>query len=82
MTTSEYCLGTPNGDHTHQYGKIGLSPCREFVAHQSDMVCDVINNPITPEIPLTLDDCMCRAEACPCGKFISHRASDICPVKI
>ena len=83
MTTSNeptQCLGTSSGNHENEYGKVGVSPCGDYVAHQSDTPCDLIENLIVSEYPINKDNCTCRSELCPCGEFISHKISDPCPV--
>jgi hypothetical protein len=83
MTTSDQltqCSGNGFGNHKNEYGKVGVSPCGDYVAHQSDTPCDVIENPIVSEHPINKDNCTCRSELCPCGEFISHKISDPCPV--
>jgi hypothetical protein len=76
--TPKACSGNSLGNHEAEYGKVGVSPCGEYVAHESNIPCDVIENPIVSEYPITLENCTCRSEKCPCGDFISHKISDPC----
>jgi hypothetical protein len=77
-TFSKLCSGTFSGNHDAWLGKVGISPCGEYVSHESDTPCDVIENPIVSEYPITLENCTCRSEKCPCGDFISHKIADLC----
>lgn len=71
------CSGTTTGFHqNNEYGKVGISPCGEYVSHESDKPCNIIDNPPAKNTEPT--DCTCRSEACPCGSFISHKASEPC----
>jgi hypothetical protein len=87
----QFCNATAKGiGHDGEYGKIGFSPCRAFVAHESNKPCDVINNPqedFTHEC-----DCFdaesnnssrsgCETNSCPCGEFLSHKVFDPCTAK-
>jgi len=76
--TLKNCSGTASGTHAGWYGKVGVSPCGEYVAHEIDAPCDVIENPIVSEYPINLENCTCRSEKCPCGDFVSHKISDPC----
>jgi hypothetical protein len=88
----ELCNASPYGiGHAGEYGKIGFSPCKAYVAHESNKPCDVINNlkeDFTHEC-----DCVvpgsekvsrsgCMSTLCPCGEFLSHRVFDPCTAKI
>jgi hypothetical protein len=87
----ELCNASTQGiGHAGEYGKIGFSPCRAFVAHEVTQVCDVINNleeDFTHEcdcfVPGTTEVSRsgCRTSTCPCGEFLAHKVFDPCPVK-
>lgn len=74
--TFKPCSGTHKGNHEGEYGVIGFSPCAEYVAHEINVVCDVIDNPPTLNVDNT--PCTCRSEVCPCGDFVSHKISEPC----
>lgn len=88
----EECNASTQGlGHAGEYGKIGFSPCRAFVAHESNKPCDVINNlkeDFTHEC-----DCAetghkknsrsgCVETICPCGEFLSHKVFNTCTATI
>ena len=75
MTDNKPCRGTLNGHPTYWYGKIGNSPCGQFVSHDSNYVCNVIETTTIKESVLT---CMCKTEKCPCGDFVSHKVFEPC----
>lgn len=72
------CTSSPRG-HAGEYGKIGFSPCGEYVSHDSDKPCNVIENTDNPEISPEVR-CTCRTEKCFCGSFVSHKVSEPCTV--
>lgn len=76
--TDIICAGTKTG-HAGEHGKIGFSPCGEYVSHESNTPCNVIENTDNPEINLEIK-CTCRSETCPCGSFVSHKISEPCTV--
>ena len=64
------CNASPKGiAHAGEYGKIGISPCRAYVAHESNTPCDLINN---PEEDFT-HECDCNRCRCTCGGCCLHR---------
>ena len=73
----QHCSGSPNGGHSGQYGKVGFCPCGEYVAHQANKPCDVIdtNTLIESQKPRT---CQCRTDHCPCRKFLAHSVFETC----
>jgi hypothetical protein len=88
----ELCNASPYGiGHAGEYGKIGFSPCRAYVAHESNKLCDVINNlqeDFTQECNCVVPGSNevsrsgCASTLCPCGEFLSHRVFDPCTAKI
>lgn len=65
----ELCNASPKGiGHAGEYGKIGISPCRAYVAHESNKPCDLINN---LEENFT-NECDCNDCKCTCGGCCSH----------
>ena len=41
----ELCNASPQGiGHAGEYGKIGFSPCKAYVAHESNKPCDALIN--------------------------------------
>lgn len=65
----DLCNASPQGiGHAGEYGKIGISPCRAYVAHESNKPCDLINN---PEEDFT-NECDCYGCKCTCGGCCSH----------
>lgn len=64
--------------HDSEYGKLGFSPCGEYVAHESDSPCTVIDGLTINTGVIDLTDCHCRTESCPCGEFVSHKVSEPC----
>ena len=75
------CTGSQQGGHRGEYGKVGFSPCKAYVSHESNTPCNVIEN-ITEDTP---NNCSCippkspcRTEPCPCGSFVSHRVAQPC----
>jgi hypothetical protein len=75
------CTGSGLEGHGAWYGKIGFSPCGEYVSHESDKPCDVIEGKIVNDNPINPDNCECRTDSCECGDFISHKISDPCTAK-
>lgn len=82
------CNASPYGvGHSGEYGKIGFSPCRAFVAHEANKPCDVINNPkedfahecncVVPG-STKVSRSGCRTASCPCGEFVSHNVFEVC----
>ena len=69
------CAHTPIGSHFYDYGKIGFSPCGEYVSHESNKSCAPL--PVNESL-INLDKCECRAGSCPCGDFVSHRVLEPC----
>jgi hypothetical protein len=84
----ELCNASPYGiGHAGEYGKIGFSPCRAYVAHESNKPCDVINNlqeDFTHECDCVVPGSTkvsrsgCTTTLCPCGEFLSHKVFDPC----
>lgn len=75
------CTGSPRLGHDGDYGKIGFSPCKAFVAHEQGKPCNVIEN-VTEDTPINCN-CVppkspCQIASCPCGEFISHKVTDPC----
>ena len=76
----ELCNASPQGvGHAGEYGKIGFSPCGEYVSHESDKPCNPL--PINEGL-IDKDNCHCKEAFCPCGEFLSHKVSDPCTAKI
>lgn len=74
------CNASPKGiGHAGEYGKIGFSPCGQYVAHESNKPCNPL--PVNEGL-IDLENCHCKADYCPCGEFVSHRVIDQCPAKI
>ena len=74
------CNASPKGiGHAGEYGKIGFSPCGEYVSHESDKPCNPL--PVNEGL-IDKDNCHCKEALCPCGEFLSHRVSDPCTAKI
>ena len=79
---SNTCSGSGNiGHRPSEYNVVGFSPCGEYVAHESNKPCDVINMETLPGPTNDLHICMCRTDSCPCGDFISHRINEPCTAK-
>jgi len=72
------CSGSPNGGHSGQYGKIGFCPCGEYVAHQANKPCSVIENKTITETPQESKTCQCRTDHCPCRRFLAHSVFEPC----
>ncbi len=72
-----YCAGTYGGSHDNEWGNIGFSPCGEFVSHESDKPCNVIESTTITKItePKT---CQCNTGLCPCGSFVAHKVFEPC----
>jgi hypothetical protein len=76
----ELCNASPKGiGHAGEYGKIGFSPCGEYVSHESNKPCNPL--PVNEGL-IDKDNCHCEEALCPCGEFLSHRVSDPCTAKI
>jgi hypothetical protein len=76
----ELCNASPQGvGHAGEYGKIGFSPCGEYVSHESDKPCNPL--PVNEGL-INKDNCHCKEALCPCGEFLSHRVIDPCTAKI
>jgi hypothetical protein len=76
----ELCNASPKGiGHAGEYGKIGFSPCGEYVSHESDKPCNPL--PVNEGL-INKDNCHCKEALCPCGEFLSHRVIDPCTAKI
>jgi hypothetical protein len=76
---SSNCTGSGQIGHPkNNYGKIGFSPCGEYVSHQSDTPCkDLVFD--SSEIDFTIiHNCQCRTCFCDCGDFVSHKISEPC----
>lgn len=79
--TPQTCTGTGRIGHLPvEYGTIGISPCGEYVAHDKNIKCNVIETTELKESPPGPKTCSCRTDSCPCGDFISHKVYDPCPV--
>jgi len=77
---STLCNASTNGiGHAGEYGKIGFSPCGEYVSHESNKPCNPL--PVNEGL-IDKDDCHCKEALCPCGEFLSHKVSDPCTAKI
>lgn len=70
------------GGHTGQWGKIGFCPCGEYVAHQSNKPCNVIETANNKQYLPRPEDCTCKTEPCPCGHFVSHGVFEVCTALI
>jgi len=76
------CTGSGNvGHRKSEYNKVGFSPCGEYVAHEANKPCDVINMETLPGPTSDPHDCMCTTDICPCGDFVSHRVRSVCTAK-
>ena len=76
----DLCNASPKGvGHAGEYGKIGFSPCGEYVSHESDKPCNPL--PVNEGL-INKDNCHCMEAFCPCGEFLSHKVSDPCTAKI
>lgn len=76
----DLCNASPQGvGHAGEYGKIGFSPCGEYVSHESDKPCNPL--PVNEGL-IDKDNCHCMEAFCPCGEFLSHKVSDPCTAKI
>ena len=76
----DLCNASPQGvGHAGEYGKIGFSPCGEYVSHESDKPCNPL--PVNEGL-IDKDNCHCKEAFCPCGEFLSHKVSDPCTAKI
>ena len=76
----DLCNASPQGvGHAGEYGKIGFSPCGEYVSHESDKPCNPL--PVNEGL-INKDNCHCMEAFCPCGEFLSHKVSDPCTAKI
>jgi hypothetical protein len=76
------CTGTGRVGHkSSEYGVIGFSPCGEYVAHESNKPCNVIETTIVKTSPPGPKTCQCRTDSCPCGDFISHKVYEPCTAK-
>lgn len=76
----DLCNASPQGvGHAGEYGKIGFSPCGEYVSHESDKPCNPL--PVNEGL-INKDNCHCKEAFCPCGEFLSHKVSDPCTAKI
>ena len=76
----DLCNASPQGvGHAGEYGKIGFSPCGEYVSHESDKPCNPL--PVNEGL-IDKDNCHCMEALCPCGEFLSHKVSDPCTAKI
>jgi len=64
--------------HETEYGKIGFSPCGEYVAHEINSPCNVINGIPANTGVIDTDECHCKTDVCPCGEFVSHKVSESC----
>jgi hypothetical protein len=64
--------------HAGEYGKVGFSPCGEYVSHEINNNCDPL--PVNDGL-IDKNDCNCKETLCPCGEFLSHKVIDPCPVK-
>ena len=75
----ELCNASPQGiGHAGEYGKMGFSPCGEYVSHESNKPCD-LSDIVLEVLPETI--CTCRTDYCPCGEFLSHKVSEVCTAK-
>jgi hypothetical protein len=80
------CTGSDNGSgktghSAHEYENIGFSPCAKYVAHRSDLKCDVINRKEPIEVLDVPHVCQCNTGYCDCGDFLSHKISEPCTAK-
>ena len=73
--------GSGTGGHDGWYNRIGFSPCGEYVSHESNQPCDVINGNPTNDGEIDPLPCMCMTVFCLCGEFLSHRVSEPCTAK-
>jgi hypothetical protein len=72
------CASTPIGSHYYDYGKIGFSPCKEYVSHEANKPCNVIETTEIKESSSEPKTCMCQTSICPCGDFVSHKVFEPC----
>ncbi len=73
------CTGSGATGHAQaEYDNIGFSPCGEYVAHKSDLKCDVMGTVVEKGS----HECHCRTDYCPCGAFLSHKISEPCTAKV
>lgn len=76
------CTGSGGvGHRADEYGVIGFSPCGEYVAHESNKPCNVIENPPMKSSPPGPKTCQCRTDSCLCGDFLSHKVYEPCTAK-
>lgn len=77
------CTGSVSKGHkASEYNVVRFSPCNEYVAHESNKPCDVINWETIPESNDDFHICTCRTDSCPCGEFISHKITEVCTAKL
>jgi len=74
--------GDGTSGHAGWYGKVGFSPCGEYVAHESNKPCNVIDGTIINENPIDKSPCECKTDYCSCGEFLSHKISEPCTAKL
>jgi hypothetical protein len=80
---STTCNASPRGiGHDGEYGKIGFSPCGEYVSHETNKPCDVINGVPVNDGLIDKENCTCMTDLCPCGEFLSHKVSEPCTYKV
>ncbi len=75
ITSFKRCTGNWIGSHSFDYGKVGFSPCGEYVSHESNQPCAPL--PVNTG-SINLDNCQCKTEPCPCGDFVSHKVIEPC----
>jgi hypothetical protein len=75
----ELCNASTQGiGHAGEYGKVGFSPCGEYVSHEINRPCNPL--PVNEGL-IDKDNCHCKETVCPCGEFLSHKVSDPCTAK-
>jgi hypothetical protein len=73
------CNASPEGiGHGGEYGKIGFCPCGEFVSHEVNKPCTLIETVDSNKVYTRPDTCQCKPTNCPCGEFLSHNVNEPC----
>jgi hypothetical protein len=81
--TPSTCTGSGQiGHRKNEYGQVGFSPCGKYVAHQSDIPCNVTEAPKVKSKFKVVHDCQCATTKCDCGSFLSHLISEPCTAVI
>jgi hypothetical protein len=81
--TPDTCTGSGKIGHEGEWGLIGFSPCGKYVAHQSDIPCNVTEAPKVRKRRFEpIHICQCSTTKCDCGSFLSHLISEPCTAVI